>query len=122
MSGPCVTCGSTNTRRDSIPLTILGVEIEQPGTRCNVCDEFYSMSAECEAVDLRVAAVLADRAPCPKSFRYMRHAIGLSGVECASLIGVQPETVSRWENGRRAMNRIAWNYVAAKVREAARCL
>lgn len=120
MTGPCVTCGSANTRRDSIPLTILGVEIEQPGTRCNVCGEFYSMVAECVPVDLRVAAVLADREPCPEALRYMRHAIGLSGVECASLLGVQPETVSRWENGHRAMNRIAWNYVAAKVREATR--
>jgi hypothetical protein len=115
MTGPCVTCGSANTRRDSIPLIILGVETEQPGTRCNVCDEFYSMSAECEAVDLRVAAVLAERDPCPEALKYMRHAIGMSKRDCASVMGVEVACVVADQ-----VDVGVWDYVAAKVREVAR--
>lgn len=39
--------------------------------------------------------------------RFLRAHLGLSGVELARRMGVAPETVSRWENGKDAMGPVA---------------
>jgi transcriptional regulator with XRE-family HTH domain len=41
----------------------------------------------------------------------------LDGAELARLLDVEPETLSRWENGKTAMPRVSWATVAAMVIE-----
>jgi DNA-binding transcriptional regulator YiaG len=47
----------------------------------------------------------------------MRKELGLKATELADILNVSPETVSRWENGAAAVDRIAWILVAEVVRQ-----
>jgi len=38
----------------------------------------------------------------------MRKAIGLSSKKLATMLGIKPETLTRWENGRLAVPRLAF--------------
>jgi DNA-binding transcriptional regulator YiaG len=49
------------------------------------------------------------------TFRFLRHALGLQAKELAPLLGTTPETLSRWENGAREVDRAAWLAVALMV-------
>lgn len=44
---------------------------------------------------------LRARLPAPAVRRHLRHSVGMTQVEVAALVGVQPPTVSRWESGVR---------------------
>ena len=39
--------------------------------------------------------------------RFLRKYLGFSGVDFAGLLDVTPETVSRWENGKKQMSPVA---------------
>lgn len=39
----------------------------------------------------------------PDEFRFLRKVLGWSSRDTAKRLGVQPETISRWENGKRAI-------------------
>jgi DNA-binding transcriptional regulator YiaG len=59
-----------------------------------------------EAFELAVARKLADSGESAgEAFRFMRKAIGLPATELAELLGVARETISRWENGERPVDR-----------------
>ena len=45
----------------------------------------------------------------------MRAAVGLKGLELARLLQVTPESLSRWENGKREVDRSAWILLADLV-------
>lgn len=46
------------------------------------------------------------------TLKYMRGRLGLKGTELAARLGVQPETLSRWENGAQPVSGLVWVTVA----------
>ncbi len=83
--------------------------------RC-ACGETQITSAELGAFEESVASHIASAGPVSKeTFRFMRKAIGLPAVELAKLLDVSAETVSRWENGVREVDRAAWALVGSLV-------
>lgn len=82
---------------------------ELPAIVCKACDESYWEAAALERFELGIAAELARMGRgTPAAFKFMRKALGFSGVALAGLLGTAPETVSRWENGARALDRGAF--------------
>ncbi len=53
------------------------------------------------------------------TFRVMRDALGLRAEDLGRLLGVRPESVSRWETGRSPVDRNAWMVLGTLVLEAA---
>lgn len=54
----------------------------------------------------------------PDALRWLRKAAALRANELAGLLGVAPETVSRWEHGTRTIDRAALALVASLALDA----
>ena len=116
----CAACEDGTLKRGSAELrrTVDGVTFESklPAAVCKACGEAFVDAAPLERFELGIAAELAGMGHCnPIAFRFMRKALGLSGVELAELLGVKAETISRWENGARALDRGAFALVAGLI-------
>jgi DNA-binding transcriptional regulator YiaG len=67
------------------------------------------LAPDLQRAEVAIAATLALEGPVhAESFRFMRGALGIAAKDLAELLGVTPETVSRWENGAGEVNRSAW--------------
>lgn len=89
---------------------------ELPVTVCSKCDESHMDHEVLVAFEREVARRLAERGPATgETFRFMRKAVALPAKEVAELLGTTPETVSRWENGGRAVDRNAWTTLSSLV-------
>lgn len=100
--------------------TIAGVTFRAslPAQKCRKCEELFVTSEALEAFDEQVAREIAQLGLAdPKAIRFMRKAIGLAAKDFAVLLGVAPETVSRWENGERPMDRAALAVLEMLVRQ-----
>ena len=85
---------------------------------CRACGESLVTLGELARVELEAARTLGDAGLISsKSFRFMRHALGLTARELALDFSVAPETISRWENEERPLDRLAWVTLAAMVRD-----
>jgi putative zinc finger/helix-turn-helix YgiT family protein len=103
----CVQCGGdklvaatteTPERVGDVTFTVV-----VPATRCEKCGESYVSYDAGVRAELMVAATLPELGiDSGAALRYMRKALGLKAVELARLLGVVPETVSRWETGANA--------------------
>jgi DNA-binding transcriptional regulator YiaG len=70
--------------------------------------------------ELAIASLLAQEGPVDgESFRFMRGALGIAARALAPLLGVAHETISRWENAARDVDRAAWLALGDLVLEAA---
>ena len=70
--------------------------------------------------ELAIAAGIAqDGAISADGFRFMRKAMPLTAAELGRLITVSPETISRWENGVRDIDPLAFIALGDLVLEAA---
>ena len=68
---------------------------------CPECGEELIGSDEVKRFELHVARELALHGPpSGEAFRFMRKALGMPAVQVARLLGLRPETVSRWERGK----------------------
>jgi putative zinc finger/helix-turn-helix YgiT family protein len=77
-----------------------------PALVCASCGETYFADEDVASFDLHVAATLARAGITDaEALKFMRRATGLNGKEFADLLAVRPETVSRWEQGRRPIDR-----------------
>ncbi len=75
---------------------------------CETCEDSQVSIQELVSVDLRIAAWLAQNgASDGASFRFMRKTIGMRALDLGSLLGVEPETISRWETGKQPVDRRA---------------
>jgi YgiT-type zinc finger domain-containing protein len=106
----CVQCRSDQLEITSTELTArVGTHRfagTAPATRCAQCGETYVPVEVGERFEREVARVLAEHGVAdPDVFRFTRRVIGLRAVDLAVLLGVTPETLSRWENGRSAIDR-----------------
>ena len=79
------------------------------GWRCSVCQEEAFEGADLHRFELGIVRDLAQHAePSASAFRRMRRILGFSSSELAALVGVALETVSRWENGVRAVDALSF--------------
>ncbi len=82
------------------PMEAYGVKVLAHGDQCASCNEITFTPAQSEEIDRRLAARIALIGVADgKALRFMRKQAGFKAKEFAKLIGVTPETVSRWENG-----------------------
>jgi DNA-binding XRE family transcriptional regulator len=80
-----------------------------PALVCNQCGEGSLAGPDLDAFDVLVAVELGRMGyPYGPAFRWMRKAIGLSSKKLATMLGIKPETLTRWENGRLAVPRLAF--------------
>ncbi|MBX3232945.1 MAG: helix-turn-helix domain-containing protein [Labilithrix sp.] len=87
---------------------------------CRRCRASFVDGRLLERFDLAIACDLAMRGPADgETFRFLRKAIGLAAATLAELLGVSAETISRWENGQRAVDGPAWITVGTLVLERA---
>src|SRR5712664_363032 len=87
-------------------------------TRCEACGETLVPGPAALAFERAVVADLARGDVGPQSFRFLRRAAGLQAARLAELLDVTPGTVSRWENGKKPLERRAVALVVALALEA----
>ena len=106
----CMSCGKPvrlqiETRKHDIgldePITVEGAEV----ARCANCGEEYVGIPRERALLKAVAHEVATKRPklTAAEIRFLRTYLGLSSNDFAQVIGVDPSTVSRWENGHQDM-------------------
>lgn len=84
-------CGLTN-------VTLIGAEVR----RCSKCGDQEVVIPRIEELHRVLAAAVVRQATrlTKDELRFLRKYLGYSGVDFAKVIGVAPETISRWENGK----------------------
>lgn len=89
-----------------------------PATRCTACGE---VTVTADALSrLEHNAVIALVTAGHRSgalFRFARKALALTARDLGAILGVAPETISRWENGERDVDTSTLALVASIVRE-----
>lgn len=120
----CWSCGSDRVTRGRAPMEatigLATVVTSLPAHVCGACGEASFDADVVRAFELAAAAELARRAVVsPETFRYMRKVVGLEGRELAALLGVTPETVSRWEHGATSIDTRAFALLGGIVVERA---
>ncbi len=94
---------------------------ELPSRACAACDTSYFEDNLVDQFDALVAAKLAEAGVTePEALKFMRKVTGLQGKEFAELLAVRPETVSRWEQGKRPIDRATYAVIRQLVSERAR--
>jgi putative transcriptional regulator len=110
----CIECGhAMNTTTENhryepvagFPVLLMGLRVH----RCPECGEVDAAIPNIEGLHRALAdGVIRKRARLsPPETRFLRKYLGLSGVDFAERIGVDPATVSKWENGSQAMGTTA---------------
>jgi YgiT-type zinc finger domain-containing protein len=118
----CVSCdfaGPLEASGESATVTVSGHTFHGtiPAEKCPQCGEVYTDANGHEAFARRVARTLIEAGEVNgQTFRFLRHTLDLTGAALAGLLGVAPDTVSRWERGERDVDRLAWAAVAGLVR------
>lgn len=105
----CVRCGTEVTERrgevdyDSLPGTRLK---NVPIRECPECGESYTGIPNMEGLDETLAKLVISQSTrlTGDEIRFLRKYLGLSQEDLARKMGVQPESISRWENERANMS------------------
>lgn len=104
----CIHCKVPLVEGESELRIVVGdIEFEDlvPALMCPECDESYVDHDVAMDYELEVARQVALNGPVSgDAFQFLRKAIGLPAVEVASLFGLSPETISRWERGKQPVN------------------
>lgn len=94
--------------------------VKMRAAACRKCDATTVAAAELGAGELTVAVWLAEHAVISgESFRFMRKALLFRANALAELLGVASESISRWENAKRGVDRSAWTLLASIVLDRA---
>ncbi|MGZ3416319.1 MAG: hypothetical protein ACXWUG_30230 [Polyangiales bacterium] len=89
-----------------------------PARECMACGNVLLDPRAQEHLCLRIASVIADSGlSTGRAFRFMRKAIAMRASDLARLLQVAPETISRWETERRAVDPSSFALLAAIARE-----
>lgn len=113
----CASCGSRELTATTERHVITGAgrkfTATLPAMHCKSCGETFTDATAHEAVE-RKAGVLVARSGEVNgdTFRFLRLALGLRAVDVANMFDVAPETVSRWEQSVRDVDRLAWTTLA----------
>jgi putative zinc finger/helix-turn-helix YgiT family protein len=86
-------------------VTLMNVEVR----RCPECGEYEVDIPRIEELHRLIAHEVASKKArlTPQEIRLLRKYLGFSGVDFAAVLDVTPETVSRWENGKKQMSPVA---------------
>lgn len=80
-----------------------------PARVCTSCGEAFFLDTVVATFDLLVGARLAQAGVnVSEALKFIRKVTGLNGRQFAELLDVRPETVSRWERGRRPIDRATY--------------
>ncbi len=73
--------------------------------KCKHCDDFEVVIPNLEILHNLIAHDVASQSLKlkPDEIRFLRVHLGMSGVQFASVLSVEPATISRWENGKGEM-------------------
>ena len=89
-----------------------------PARKCTSCGELLISGPGLGAFERAITLELARGGEVgPEGFRWLRKAAGLKAVRLAELPDVTPMQVSRWENGRKPLERRAVALVSALALE-----
>lgn len=120
-SKTCAFCGADKVRKGNVALVrevgnhVFSTTVT--GLTCDACGESLTDIRDGERFDLAIAEILSETAPNGDSFRFLRKTAGLRAKDLARMIGVTGDTISRWENGRHAIDRAAFFVLGQIVRE-----
>jgi len=93
-------------------------EVTLPTQRCLACgEETFAASALVRAERAVARALIDSGMHSGDVVRWVRKSAGLRAVDLAELLGVAPETVSRWENDKHPIDRASWATLAALATE-----
>jgi DNA-binding transcriptional regulator YiaG len=119
----CPSCGGTlmaSRKRQTQNVGSREFVVTVAAGACRSCGSVFLENASLQRAEMEVACELARHGPVSgDAFRYLRKAIGLRAVVVAELLGVTPETISRWENGQRPVDKAAWMTLGSVVLEQA---
>jgi putative zinc finger/helix-turn-helix YgiT family protein len=109
----CPTCGKDKVRPAKLELrrTVAGRAYVATvhGEKCAACGEELIAAPDLERFGLALAGEVGLHVePSGSVFRTMRKILGFTSQEAASLLGVSLETISRWENGARSVDPLAF--------------
>src|SRR5438132_14281518 len=118
----CPRCGKTAfepatyaARRDLDGRRFTG---DVPARKCTSCGELLISGPGLGAFERAITLELARGGEVgPEGFRWLRKAAGLKAVRLAELLDVTPMQVSRWEDGRKPLERRAVALVCALALE-----
>lgn len=104
----CPLCHKGKLRSWTGTSTYFGVKTTSHGVECPACGEVYFTAGEIEREHQIVAkTVVARGIAIGREFRFIRKRARLQAAELAEILGVTPETVSRWENDAVPIPRLA---------------
>jgi putative zinc finger/helix-turn-helix YgiT family protein len=87
---------------------------------CRSCGSVFLEDTSLQRAEMEIACELARHGPVSgEAFRHLRKTLGLRALVVADLLGVTPETISRWENGQRPVDKAAWLTLGSVVLEQA---
>jgi DNA-binding transcriptional regulator YiaG len=120
---PCADCGSAKVRAIAMPyeqsIGSVSFVSKLPAVECTACGARLVAADILGKFEMAVARWLASSGPVDsQAFRFMRKAIGLPAQVLAQLLEVTPETLSRWEHDKQALDRNAFAILAALVEDA----
>ena len=118
----CPSCGASGLRsfreKEDFKVGTTIYRTRVSALRCGACGVVYVDGPSMMAAEQSVArAVARSGRVSGETFAFMRTAFGWRSNEVADLLGVTPVTVSRWENGKREMDPLAWVLLAELVLE-----
>ncbi len=86
-------------------VTLMNVEMR----RCPACGEYEVDIPRIDELHRLIAQTVASKRPrlTPQEIRFLRKYLGFSGADFARTLDVTPESVSRWETGKKQMSPVA---------------
>src|SRR5437763_3931447 len=120
----CPACGKTAFQRITYAarrdLDGRRFTADVPVRRCTSCGELLISGPDMAAFERAITLELARGGEVgAEGFRWLRKATGLKAVRLAELLDLTPMQVSRWENGRKPLERRAVALVSALALEQA---
>lgn len=121
----CTTCNGTtfHTRDVERQRDVAGHRFTAslPAEVCATCGAAFFRSSDLGRFDRAAAHALLEAGEAgPEAVRFLRNSVPLQARELADLLDVRPETVSRWENGKRPIDRASYATLRQLVEESAR--
>jgi putative zinc finger/helix-turn-helix YgiT family protein len=99
--------GTVEYRQSGLPYPVLLASV--PVRRCPACGEEAITVPDPEGLHRALAlhVVRARRPLHPKEVRFLRKYLDWNAGRLSAVVGVDPKTVSRWENGRQKVGPVA---------------